>query len=42
MKNNLIYKIPNLINGKCYIGKTNNFEKRMKEHKKIRRIINVK
>lgn len=29
-----LYKITNLINGKCYIGQTNNFAKRMREHKR--------
>ena len=28
-----IYKIENKINGKCYIGKTKNLEKRLKQHK---------
>lgn len=29
----VIYKMENLINGKCYIGQTNNFKKRMNAHK---------
>lgn len=28
-----IYKLTNLINGKIYIGQTNNYERRMREHK---------
>lgn len=28
----VVYKITNKINNKCYIGSTNNFERRMKEH----------
>ena len=32
MFNQGIYKITNLINGKCYIGKTNNFKRREKDH----------
>jgi group I intron endonuclease len=28
-----IYKIENIINGKCYIGQTNDIERRWKEHK---------
>lgn len=28
----IIYRITNLINNKVYIGKTNNFERRYKEH----------
>lgn len=28
----LVYKITNLVNNKCYIGSTNNFERRMNEH----------
>ena len=31
--NNCVYKITNLINGKFYIGSTNNFNRRMKEHR---------
>jgi hypothetical protein len=31
--NNCVYKIENLINGKIYIGSTNNFARRMREHK---------
>ena len=31
-----IYKIDNLKNGKCYIGQTINYEKRIKQHKKAR------
>ena len=30
----VIYKITNNINGKSYIGQTNNFERRMREHKR--------
>lgn len=30
-----IYKITNLINNKCYIGKTNNFERRWKDHQRL-------
>lgn len=30
-----IYKITNLINGKKYIGKTNNWERRQKDHKRL-------
>lgn len=29
----ILYKITNLINGKCYIGQTNNFNLRMSAHK---------
>jgi len=32
MINQGIYKITNLINYKCYVGKTNNFERRKKDH----------
>jgi group I intron endonuclease len=32
MINQGIYKITNLINNQCYIGKTNNFERRKKDH----------
>lgn len=32
MKTYVIYKVTNLINGKMYIGKTYNFEKRKREH----------
>ena len=28
----IIYQIKNLVNGKIYIGKTNDFERRYKEH----------
>lgn len=31
--NNCVYKITNLINGKVYIGSTNNFARRMREHR---------
>ena len=31
--NNCVYKITNLINGKMYIGSTNNFARRMSEHR---------
>lgn len=34
LENNIIYKAENTINGKIYIGKTNNFEKRKREHSK--------
>ena len=30
-----IYKITNLINNKCYIGKTNNSERRWKDHQRL-------
>lgn len=30
-----IYKITNLINNKCYIGKTNNSERRQKDHQRL-------
>jgi group I intron endonuclease len=29
-----VYKIENLINGKCYIGISNNYKRRWREHKK--------
>lgn len=32
MENTGIYKIVNLINNKCYVGSTNNFNRRKKEH----------
>lgn len=32
MENHVIYKITNIINGKVYIGLTNNFNRRMNEH----------
>ncbi len=32
MSNQGIYKITNLINNKCYIGKTNNFKRRKSDH----------
>lgn len=35
-----IYKITNLINGKCYVGQTKNFEKRIKSHQ--RTCVNLK
>jgi group I intron endonuclease len=31
-KKNVIYRILNIINGKCYIGKAKDFDKRIKEH----------
>lgn len=34
----LIYKVTNRINGKCYIGYTNNFTKRRSEHKRAAKI----
>lgn len=30
----IIYKLQNSINGKCYIGRTTNFKKRMSSHKR--------
>ena len=30
----VIYKATNLINGKSYIGQTNNFNRRKREHKR--------
>lgn len=30
-----IYKITNLVNNKCYIGKTNNIERRWQDHKRL-------
>lgn len=35
MINQGIYKITNLINNQCYIGKTNNFERRKKDHLRL-------
>lgn len=35
MINQGIYKITNLINGQCYIGKTNNFKRRENDHFKL-------
>lgn len=38
MINQGIYKITNLINHKCYVGKTNNFERRKKDHFRLAKI----